>query len=203
MATHHFDKSLQLEQAQFDRQDAFYRTEFEVDVIQRIAYHSATEKQLQRSDVDVILIRDRDQKVVKVSEKHREKDYGDLLIEFYSKFPHSSGWLEDTQADCLAYFVPQKVYWIGMKSLTNFYQKILKSQIPNEMFAKQIAQNPRQSGRKTISVTIQDKPTSFTLVQAYNKATKGCAEWYTMSVCCPFEMLKANGVKFVAYPLRS
>lgn len=201
MGIHHFDKSLGYEQAKFKLQDAFYLRKFRVDTIHRISFQTETDKQLQRNDVDVVLFRDRDNKVVKVSEKHREKDYGDLLIEFYSKFPHTSGWITHSQADCLAYFVPQKVYWIGIKSLMKFYKRVLKPLISDELFAKQIAQNPKQSRRKSILVTIQGKPTTLTLVQAYNRASQGDTEWYTVSVCCSFEILQDNGVKFVEYPL--
>lgn len=42
-------------------------------------------RELQRKDVDVLLTLDGRQ--VKVSEKRRDRDYDDLLVEVYSKFP--------------------------------------------------------------------------------------------------------------------
>ncbi len=200
MEAHDFSRSLQLEHSGFDAQNGFYRTVLKAERISRADYGSSSGKKLQQSDIDVIL--KVGGKELKVSEKCRETDYGDLLLEFYSKFPDSPGWLDCSEADCLAYFVPGKVYLVDMVKLRRFYHDILKPAVPLSVFSRLVGMYPQGSARKDIRINAGGRPTEVTAVQAYNCMNDGSGQWYTESICIRFDVLRDFGVTVRTFDLQ-
>ena len=69
--------------------DAFYNSKSEKCIIKRYNIDSNENLAFQKKDIDLTLIlTDRS---LHISEKFRKEDYGDLLIELYSKYPDISG----------------------------------------------------------------------------------------------------------------
>ncbi|HLP04557.1 MAG TPA: hypothetical protein VK152_03930 [Paludibacter sp.] len=191
---HNFDLSLQHERQQAGLADAFYREVLHVSEI--IRYNSDTEHDMdmQRQDVDVTIVR----KGIsyKVSEKFRSKDYGDLYVEVFSKYPHVKGWLETGTPNAILYFTPESVYWITHKSLSTFCLHTLFPLVPPAWYAEIF-----NSGKPRISKTLRfdNRMIALTLIQAHNRLD-GCC-WETIGLCAPFSFFEENGVRIRKYPL--
>jgi len=193
MATHDFSKSLNYEHSNFPKADKFYTEKLKAGSITRIGFEDEESKALQRLDVDVSFVYKG--KKINVSEKDRTADYGDLLLEFYSKFPHTPGWMNNSAADYLAYFVPNKVYWIDKKQLSLFYHNTLADVIPDSFFQQLINNYPRQSRREQKIIELNGTREAVTVVQAFNAPRNSSSFWYTENICVKFTTLKKAGVQ--------
>ena len=125
---HNFAESLIHERNQTVKADTFYREVLNVSEIKRFNSDSISDMEMQRQDVDLTLVLNGI--VYRVSEKFRDKDYGDLYVEVYSKYPKTLGWLHTGSPNAILYFTPKKVYWITHKSLANFCLNVLFPLIP-------------------------------------------------------------------------
>ena len=67
--------------------DAFYNSKSEKCIIKRYDTDSNESLAFQKKDIDLTLT----DGSLHISEKFRKEDYGDLLIELYSKYPDISG----------------------------------------------------------------------------------------------------------------
>lgn len=97
MFEHQFNKSLGFEKKQIKIADDFYKKNFPKFSIKRVSFDSEIEKEMQRKDIDFFLISDN--KTIAVSEKFREKDFNDIYLEFFSKYPNTVGWMENSEAE--------------------------------------------------------------------------------------------------------
>ena len=199
MATHDFSTSLSYEQSKFSVQDRFYTERLGAKAISRADFSNDVGKNLQRKDVDVQFVYQGRQ--INVSEKNRTKDYGDLLLEVYSKFPDTPGWMDKSDADFLAYFVPRKVYWINKRELEHFYHKILDIVNPDTMFAQMKSRYPRNSRRDGRIFVINGRQEKVGFMQAYNHPINSNDEWYTESISISFNCLKRAGVHIEEFAL--
>lgn len=104
-------------------------------------YDTFEGKLQQQNDIDVLL--EKDNKIFKVSEKARDKDFGDVYLEHYSVFEDKKiGWTQDSQADILAYGIPSKnickIY--EMAEVKNIYRLITSllplDEIENDMISR-------------------------------------------------------------------
>jgi hypothetical protein len=190
---HEFEKSLHYEKSQFRRADAFYREVLLVDEIIRFATDSKEDMKMQLQDIDVQLIKTN--RVCHVSEKFREKDFGDLYIEVFSKYPHMRGWLETGLADMLVYFVPEVVYWCNAKNLRKFCVDMLFPMIPAEWY-KEIYCSATSIISKNMNFF--DQQTIVHLIKANNQTSDG-SRWCTIGISVPFEFLKNNGLNIRKY----
>lgn len=199
MATHDFSRSLSYEQSKFPVQDKFYTEKLGAKVITRADFDDEEGRALQRMDVDVQF--EYHGELINVSEKHRTRDYGDLLLEFYSMFPHTPGWMNNSNADYLAYFVPGKVYWINKRELEDFYENVLEPVVPDSVFAQLASNNPRKSTRVDKTIVVNGRQERVTVVQAYNHPYYSDKEWYTENICVSFACLKRAGVHIQEFAL--
>ena len=199
MVTHDFSKSINYEHSNFPKANKFYTEILKVGKITRIGFDNEESRALQRLDVDACF--EYNGKQVYVSEKHRKVDYGDLLLEVFSKFPHTPGWMNNSAADYLAYFVPRKVYWINKKQLTWFYSNILYKVIPDSFFQKLINNYPRQSRKEQTIIEINGSREYVKVVQAYNAPYGSNDTWYTENICVKFSTLRRAGVEIEEYPI--
>lgn len=199
MATHDFSKSLNYEQSKFPVQDKFYTERLGATVISRADFDDDEGRALQRMDVDVQFIYKGER--INVSEKNRKQDYGDLLLEFYSMFPDTPGWMNNSNADYLAYFVPGKVYWINKRELEEFYHNVLEPVIPDNYFAQLVKDYPQKSARFNRTILVNGRAERVTVVQAYNHPYNSSKEWYTENICVSFACLKRAGVCIEEYKL--
>jgi hypothetical protein len=196
---HDFSNSLQGEHSHFNMANAFYQRYFKPANIIRADYNLPQGKELQKSDIDLHL--DFGESRTAVSEKFRNKDYGDILLERYSKFPFKEGWMHHSKADFLAYFVPKKVYWVDKYMLRNFYQKQILPQLSAGHFRYLLKKNLQRNASCPFYIRLNGKKETLFLTQAYNVPKAEETEWYTMSICVPFKILKKAGVTFQVFAL--
>lgn len=185
---HQFKKSLQHEREQADMADKFYVEILHATDIERFNTNSETHMEMQRQDVDSqMIIRGTN---FRVSEKFRDKDFGDLYIEIYSKYPHTMGWMHTGSPDAIVYFTPQTVYWITHKSLKAFCDELMFPAIPATWYEE------IYKSKKTIvskNLLLKDTNCKINLIQAYNFDGK---PWETIGVSIDFDVLDHFGVKF-------
>ncbi|MDR2065218.1 MAG: hypothetical protein LBP85_05880 [Prevotellaceae bacterium] len=182
---HNFSDSIQSEQKNHKRADDFYLNYLQVTDIVRYNRNTEADMKMQRSDIDVSFCRKG--KYVKISEKFRAKDFGDLYVEFYSKFPDVRGWLDKSKADYIAYFFPARIFIIDEKALSAFYKNCLSNAISEDIFKRLIEQNPNGNAQKPALIKILDNSYKIQIIQAYNQTED--ASWYTMGIAVPFKIL--------------
>jgi len=185
---HHFKKSLQHEREQADLADKFYDEVLHATDIVRFNADSEAHLEMQRKDIDI-------QATIKgttfnISEKFRDKDFGDLYIEVFSKYPHTMGWMHTGSPNAIVYFTPQTVYWISHKSLKAFCENILFPAIPTDWY-EEIYQSKKTIVSKV--VTLKDKNCKICLIQAHNFDGK---PWETIGLSIGFDVLENFEVKF-------
>jgi hypothetical protein len=184
---HQFKKSLQHEREQAHEADMFYVDMLHATDIVRFNSDSESHLKKQKQDVDLQLnIRGT---CFQISEKFRDKDFGDLYIEVFSKFPHTMGWMHTGSPDAIVYFTPQAVYWITHKSLKAFCDELLFPAIPMAWY-----EEIHKSKKTIVSKNLQLKETDckVCLIQAHNFDGK---PWETIGLSVGFEVLKHFGVK--------
>lgn len=185
---HNFELSLQHERNQSAKADSFYRDVLKVLRIERFNTDSEADMEMQRQDVDVLLTLKN--VTYRVSEKFRDKDYGDLYVEIFSKYPKTQGWLHTGTPNAILYFTPNSVYWITHKSLASFCINKLFPLIAEEFF-----QELYQSHQSIISkrILFDNKSIKINLIQAHNSLPDG-SNWETIGISAPFSFFEENGV---------
>lgn len=197
MYSHNFERSLSREKAQQAKADQFYQKQFNVTEIIRYSDDSEAHMNFQRQDIDLSLVKN--EKRIFVSEKFRDKDFGDLYLEAYSKYPDIKGWMHTNNADFMAYFFPERIVWIDKRQLTAFYHEILSPAVP-ESFYQTIFDGFRNRNKiMSQTIKLQDKYYKINVIQAFNKT--GMSSWHTIGVSIPFEFLKAFNVSFRIFQL--
>ena len=192
---HNFSKSLKHEREQTDLADQFYRNVLEVSEIKRFNSDSEVDMTMQKQDVDVLLTLKGTN--FRVSEKFRDKDYGDLYIEIFSKYPHVNGWIQTGSPHAILYFTPLNIYWITHKSLKKFCIDKLFPEIKSGWFLD-IYNSGKTFERKRI--TIDNNGFNINIIQAHNSDGNN---WETLGVSIPFEILENFGVKLKRFETSS
>ncbi len=195
---HHFFESQKVEIRHFKVADKFYRQQFGATKTARCDYRTEKGRAFQQEDIDLWLTLKN--KKVSVSEKKRTRDFNDLYLEIYSKFPVTSGWALHSKADFLAYFFPKRVFWAGFPQIIRFCRESLSPQIASSWFEELKTSHLRKNMQEKHTVRIAGKPYDIFLIQAYNESNGN--SWYTMGVSIPFDMLKDNHIRFRLYPLK-
>lgn len=194
MDPHHFDKSVKRETTAAVYADAFYkRVPFSVSKIERYNQGSKEDMILQRQDIDLSLSFE-DGRNVAVSEKFREHDYGDLLLEIYSKYPERTGWIHKSAAERLAYFFPARMFWIDKKALCSFCMEQLFPLVESHAIERLLSQ---EYNSLKVGLRVNNMVYNCILTQAFNN-TDGDT-WNTISISVPFEMLAKNDIRFTEY----
>lgn len=193
---HNFDISLQHERSQAEKADAFYRTQLGATEIRRFNTDLGADMEMQRQDVDVLVTLNNGL-TYKISEKFRDKDYGDFYVEVFSKYPSTPGWLETGSPNAILYFTPVSVYWITHKSLAFFCLNILFPSVAATWYSELF-----ESHQTIISKHIQlkGKLVKINLIQAHNFLVDG-TKWETIGISLPFSILKENEVKIKSWTL--
>lgn len=184
---HNFNSSLIHERGQSAMADNFYREVLKASCIKRFNTDSEEDMEMQRQDVDLELTLNG--VTYRVSEKFRDKDYGDLYVEVFSKYPKTLGWLHIGSPNAILYFTPGFVYWITHKSLSSFCLETLFPLIPENWYEELF-----QSHKSIISKSIRvgKKLMKINVIQAHN--FDGSA-WETIGISAPFGFFQENGVK--------
>lgn len=190
---HNFEQSLRHEREQATKADAFYKQVLGVSEINRFSSDSAAHMDMQRQDVDALITLN--DITYRVSEKFRDKDYGDLYVEVYSKYPKIKGWLHTGSPNAILYFTPGAVHWITHKSLTAFCIDVLFPLIP-EMWYEELFRSHKSIVSKKI--IIRGESVKINLIQAHNRPTDG-SEWETIGISAPFSLFERHGVKIRRY----
>ena len=192
MNAHNFYNDLQHEQQYQNIADAFYAKHFGVSDIVRYNKNTQEHLKIQRQDIDVSFTHKG--KHINISEKFRDKDFNDLYIEFYSKFPKVRGWLDNSQADFLAYFTPLRVILVNEKKLSEFYKTTLSLAVSDDVLSDFNSKNLNNNAKKRIQLKVKNHIYYATLIQAYNVTTN--ALWHTIGIAIPLTMLDNFGVHY-------
>lgn len=187
MVVHNFKASLYHEREQAARANNFYREVLNATAFKRFNTDSEADMDMQRQDVDVLLTLNGIN--YRVSEKFRDKDFGDLYVEVFSKYPKIPGWIHTGSANAILYFTPKYVYWITFKSLSTFCLKSFFQQIP-DFWYEELFQSHKSIVSKRLK--FERKFININLIQAHNYDG---ANWETIGVSAPFSFFVENGVK--------
>ena len=184
---HNFTQSLRHEREQADAADLIYREYLHPDRIIRYNTDTPHDMEMQKKDIDVSLVFG--EKTFHISEKFRDKDYGDMYLEVYSKYPGTKGWLLTGSPDAIVYFTPGKVYWIGHHTLIKCYMEQIQPILKDEWFEEISVSDKNILSKK---VGINHQPTNLRIILAHNQDG---AAWKTIGIAVPFNLLTDNGVK--------
>ena len=187
---YHIEESLEREHQGFERNNRFYTDTLHASELKRIGFETTEEKELQRSDIDLVAIINGTQ--VSISEKDRDVDYNDILIEFYSIYPTVRGWMDNSKAQYLAYFMPKRVFWINKLKLVDFYNLELRK-LPVESYFNDLIKTNRIRSSATIEILGKNEYLNF--IAAPN------SDYVTMSISISLNLLKRAGVEFREYSL--
>jgi len=190
---HRFKSSLQHEREQASKADAFYRNVLKASDIKRFNTDSDEDMEMQHRDVDVLLTLNN--VTYRISEKFRDKDYGDLYVEVYSKFPKTVGWLHSGTANAILYFTPNNAYWITHKSLQEFCLNTLFPIIPFGWY-EEVFQTHKSFISKQLK--LNDKTFKINIIQAHNH--EGCS-WETIGISASFTLFEEYNVKIKKFKL--
>lgn len=184
---YNFNASLQHERESAVKADEFYREVLHVSDIKRFNTDSDTDMEMQRQDVDVLLTLNGI--TYRVSEKFRDKDYGDLYVEVYSKYPKTRGWLHTGSPNAILYFTPESVYWITYISLSSFCLQTLFPLIPVSWYEELYLSHKSIFSKQ---ILLNNKTVTINLIQAHNREG---VDWETIGISMPFWVFEENGVK--------
>lgn len=190
---HNFKSSLNHEREQAAMADTFYYEVLKATEIIRFNTDSEADLEMQRQDVDLLLTLN--EITYRVSEKFRDKDYGDLYVEVYSKYPKTPGWLFTGTPNAIIYFTPESVYWITHKSLSTFCNEVLFPSIP-KMWFTYLYQSKKSIVTKILR--LNRKSFKINLIQAHNFDR---THWITIGISVPFWVFEENGVKIKRFQL--
>jgi hypothetical protein len=195
---HRYDQSSEYEKFWQPIADEFYTSKYPKCELKRYNSNSKEDLEFQKKDIDLtIVLPDRN---IHISEKFRKDDYGDLLIELFSKYPDVKGWMNNSAADYITYFTPHKVYVINKLELLNWYQTENFEDKINLEISNFHTLNERKSSRKKIEYTSSKGHSFFIhLIQAYNKTMD--AEWHTLSLAISWNELEKEGIQVKKYPI--
>jgi hypothetical protein len=194
MCEHEFQERLERERSQQEVADNFYTEKLGATLIKRYSSDSQEDMEFQRKDIDVTLTIDGE--IYHVSEKFRDKDWGDLLLEIYSKYPGTPGWINTGSADIMAYFFPERMFWIDDYALSSFCIDQVFQAIPRESITEIMA--IEKSCRRPLTITINDTDYETWITKAFNRTRSG-ATWNTISITVPLNLLRNNGIEFSEY----
>jgi len=185
---HNFDHSVHFEREQTTDTDKFYREVLNVSEIRRFNSGSDADLEMQRQDVDVLLTINGTN--YRVSEKFRDKDFGDLYVEVYRKYPGTLGWIHTGTPNAILYFTPKAVYWITYESLSAFCLQILFPLIPDTSY-----EALTRSNNNLISepILLNGEVIHLNLIQAQNDPSQG-GNLVTIGVSAAFSVFEMNGV---------
>ena len=188
---HNYNKSSDYEKTWHPIANEFYFSKYPNSSLRRYDGNTPASLSFQKKDIDVSVLRD--DKIVHISEKFRQNDYGDLLIELYSKYPKTKGWMHNSEADFLTYFSPKKVYVLKKRELIDWYiQEDFESKLKDALKVFH-EENVEKSTRQGIKFqTKQGNLINITLIQAFNQ-TRG-SKWHTISLAILWNDLKKEGL---------
>lgn len=188
---HRFSKSLELERQQAASADSFYTKVLGARQVIRYASESAQDMAMQRLDIDVTI--KVGERIFQISEKFRTRDFDDLYLEVYSKYPPILGWMDTGSPQVLVYFTPSKVHWIAHKELKDFYLLHLKPALDEKWFASLYNSNDSIVSHK---LKLDSITTHIRIIQAHNFENKA---WVTMGVGIDIDVLEKFGVKIRSF----
>jgi hypothetical protein len=166
--------------------------------LKRYDSNSNEDMDFQKKDIDLTLVTGG--RIIQISEKFRKEDYGDLLIELYSKYPTHLGWMENSHADYLAYYAKDSVYIVDKHRLIKWFEDEnfainLSAEIEN-FYSRHITSSARS---KIKWVTKSENKIQIDLIQAFNQS--GSDQWHTLSLAIAWNDLKKEGLSFKKYKL--
>ncbi len=192
---HNFNQSLQNERNHALNADKFYSDILGATELRRFSSDNDEDMYYQKQDIDVEITLNG--KTYRISEKFREKDFGDLYIEFFSMYPDVPGWMETGSPNAIMYFTPENAYWISHRSLKHFYQNTLSPLIKKDWF-----EEIYKSGEtiKSKQINAGGKIYKISIIQAHNHSK---VSWKTIGISIPFQWLEDANVRFKRFNIQS
>lgn len=189
---HNFNESMGREVAHFKKANQFYREHLSAKNIERCDFSTKEGKIQQRADIDLFF--DHNSRRISVSEKKRNKDYGDIYLETYSKYPNTEGWVLHSKADFFAYFFPTRVFWAPFQPIVNFYRDHIAKSIPKTAYENIYKNGFKRSCINSIDININKQNYRIMIIQAYNYISG--SSWHTIGFSMPFTVLENNDLDY-------
>lgn len=126
-----FYEALKYEDSQMSPANKFYES-LGFTNIRRCRYETPTGRKNQEADID--LKAKYNGKIIKISEKFRSIDYGDVMVELEDKFEGSmnkNGWIFKSKADYIFYHTPKALYIIPVVYLRKLAEYVYDTQWDN------------------------------------------------------------------------
>lgn len=200
MSPHDYHLSSDYEKTWHHIADQFYLSKYPNCKIIRYHQDSIEDLAFQRKDIDLTL--ELEGRKIHISEKFRKDDYGDFLIELYSQYPDKRGWMENSEADFVAYYTSAKVYILNKYELTKwYYSQKFGDRLKNEIAELHIDQLNKSSKKKVRFMTALGNEIELSLIQAYNDTGK--SQWHTISIAILWEDLKNEGFNIKSYSINN
>jgi hypothetical protein len=189
---HDFNKDLEFEKSTRTPMDKFYREVWGVQDISVEDYNTETGRINQQKDRDVLVTSNSGRKVY-VSEKYRKGAWDDILVEIFSVYPEKVGWSVHSEADIIAYVVPEKntVTEIGVSTLVPVANQILRT-LDSGLIERLIKSGERST---KIGLPLYGRNIRCRLICARNRG------YNTISVAISKKDLQNMGVKMKDFPL--
>lgn len=189
---HDYNQSSKYEISMQPIADAFYKSKFNDVELIRYNSNTDTDKGFQLKDIDLKI--KLGERTINVSEKFRKEIYNDLLIELYSKYPDKKGWMENSEAEYIAYFCPGRVYTFNKNDLLGWFEPKKFDYKLKEEIDLLHKNNLLKKARKKLK--IDDIPLS--IIQSPNN-TNG-KEWHTISIAIDWDFI-SQFIKIKSFPL--
>lgn len=189
---HNFYRSKQIENSNRNRADEFYRSLGATNItIHDYNTDSGKYNQVQDIDVTVQFSRNSGKIDVNISEKARTKNYGDTVLELYSKYPQQKGWGLTGNSDRVAIFYPDEVVVFHSKDLKRVAEELL------DPVTEFIQETGFRSGKTTVKIDGQNIKVDVKVTSSSGKYT---SRWDSVFVCISYSDLDKLNVKYTRFP---
>lgn len=121
---------------------------------------------------------------LRISEKFRRKDWGDLLIELCSKTPDVPGWAYTEESDILLVHTLQNIYLFDYQQIRDFVREELEPALG-------------LYGNKYFYIDKPEEVGPFKIIKTHTDV--GSAGWNTLSVAVPFSILEKSNIRYKIY----
>lgn len=192
MNPHDFNQSILVESSYHELANNFYIDRLKAEKIIRYTSSSILDLSFQKKDIDVTIIKNG--KPIHFSEKFRNKNYGDIYLELYSKYPNKLGWMDSSEADFISYFVPNQVIILNKKSITEFYHTILIPSINLKEIDTFHKNYETKNSTQKIELFTQNYTYYATLIQAFNNTENSL--WHTIGISIKLKDLDYFKIKY-------
>lgn len=188
MCDYNIEDSIRLERENWPRADKFYLEHLCQNPKRFVRVDYDKHPDIQRNDIDLVILNESDE-LFKISEKKRDRDWEDILIEIYSCYSDKIGWGMDSKANKLAYYLPSSVVILEMQPIVEIMRRNrMTEQIDWIDFRK-----------KNIKVEMDGNTFEVPEIKARNQHKETQEVYHSLSICLNRQQLDKLGIKYQWY----